>query len=318
MRKRRDRTVEEESGGKKVKKTKGSRYKMKIGLLLISPWLLGLVLFKLGPILASLAISFTDFYFIHPEETQFIGLENYNRLIHDEAAWYVFFQSLALALFTVPFQLILSIGLAKVLSMPRVKGRMLLRTLFFFPSIIPSVAILAMLAGFLDPATGWLNRLIIDPLGLERLNVFFSEAFWQMLFLFNALWAIGPGFLIMLGALQGIPKDIKESARVDGAGPFTRLFTITIPIISPAIFFSLIINLVMAFGGVVLLDRGNRFSGSNSPVDGYITYMLFERFNFGYAASLSWVFFTAVMLLLVVIFSTSKHWVFFPDREEQS
>jgi len=306
-----------DSGEIQFKRRKESQYKKRIGLLLISPWLLGLLIFKLGPILASLVISFTDFYFIHPEETQFIGLENYNRLIHDEAAGYVFFQSLSLAIFTVPFQLILSIGLAKVLSMPRVVGQMLLRTLFFFPSIIPSVAILAVLAGFLDPATGWINRLIIDPLGLERLNVFFSEGFGQLLFLFNALWSIGPGLLIMLGALQGIPRDIKESARVDGAGPFTRLFSITIPIISPAIFFSLIINLVVAFGGVVLLDRGNRFSGSNSPVDGYITYMLFERFRFGYAASLSWVFFVAVMFMLVVIFSTSKRWVFFPDREEQ-
>lgn len=318
MKRRKVRAETGELVGKTLKKKKGSRYKMKTGLLLISPWLLGLLLFKLGPIIASLVISFTDFYFIHPDETQFIGIENYTRLIHDEAAGYVFFQSLALALFTVPFQLILSIGLAKVLSIPRVKGRMLLRTLFFFPSIIPSVAILAMLAGFLDPATGWLNRLIIDPLGLERISVFFSEGFGQLLFLFNALWSIGPGLLIMLGALQAIPKDIQESARVDGAGPFTRLLAITIPIISPAIFFSLIINLVMAFGGVVLLDRGNRFSGSNSPVDGYITYMLFERFDFGYAASLSWVFFTAVMIMLIVIFSTSKHWVFFPDSAEQS
>lgn len=298
------------------KKRSSAAYKKRIGLLLIAPWLVGLVLFKLAPILASLGIAFTDFYFLHPEETAFIGLDNFNRLIHDEAVGYVFFQSLALALFAVPFQLVLSIGLAKLLSMPRVKGRMLLRTLFFFPSIIPSVAILSMQVGFLDPTTGWLNRLVLEPLGLESFNIFYTESFGQVLFLFNALWAIGPGLLIMLGALQGIPEDIKESSRVDGAGPFTRLFTITLPMISPAIFFSLVINLVMAFGGVVLLDRGNRFSGSNSPVDDYITYMLFERFDFGYAASLSWVFFIAVMLMLIFIFNTSKYWVFFPDREE--
>jgi ABC-type sugar transport system permease subunit len=301
---------------KKRKRVKGLRYKRRIGLLLISPWLVGLLIFKLAPILASLVISFTDFYFLHPEETGFIGLENFNRLIHDEAVGYVFFQTVAMVIGTVPFQLFCSIALAKVLSMPRVKGSMMLRTMLFFPSIIPSVAILVLWSGFMDPNTGWLTRLILEPLGLEGFNSLYSQAAMNVFFVINSLWTIGPGLLIMLGALQGIPQDINESARVDGAGPFTRFFSITLPMISPAIFFSLVINLVMAFGGVVLLDRGNRFSGSNSPVDGYITYTMFERFDFGYAASLSWVFFVVVMLFVYFIFSTSKKWVFFPDRED--
>jgi len=239
--------LQKDLGEIKNKKWHGPWYKKRIGLLLISPWLLGLLLFKLGPILASLVISFTNFYLLRPQEISFIGLENYNRLIHDEAVGYVFFQTIAMVIFTVPFQLFFSIVLAKLLSMPRVKGRTILRTLFFFPSIIPSVAILSIVAGFLDPATGWLNRLLIEPFGLDGLNNLYSQAAINLLFAINSLWAIGPGLLIMLGALQGIPKDIHESARVDGAGPFTRFFSLTLPLISPAIFFSQIIFLFRDF-----------------------------------------------------------------------
>jgi multiple sugar transport system permease protein len=284
-------------------------------LLLISPWLIGLFVFKIAPIVASLVISFTDFYMLQPDEINFVGLENFVRLVQDEAVGYVFFQTIAMVIVTVPPQLGISIALARVLSMPNLKGSLFLRTMFFFPSIIPSVAILSVVAGFLDPGSGWLNLLIIEPLGLDGFNNLYRESFMQMLLAINSLWAIGPGLLIILGALQGIPKDIQEAARVDGAGPFTQLFTITLPMISPAIFFSLVINLVMAFGGVLLLDRGNRFSGSNSPVDGYITYMMFDRFDLGYAASLAWVFFIMIMVFIYFIFKTSDKWVFFPDRE---
>ena len=288
----------------------------RIGLLLISPWLVGVALFKLVPILASMAIAFTDFYLLTPDEINFIGLENFRKLFQDETVGFVFFQSVAMVLYAIPFQLILTIGLAKLLSSPRIKGSNILRTLFFFPSIIPSVAILSVMMGFLNPTTGWVNRLFFEPLGMETFNIFYDQAAGQILFIFNALWSIGPGLLIILGALQGVPNDIHESARVDGAGPFTRFFSLTLPMISPAILFSLVINLVMAFGGVILLDRGNRFSGSISPVDGYISYQIFERFNLGYAASLAWLFFVLIMAFIYLIFRTSNKWVFFPDREE--
>ena len=302
-------------GIKGTSKNNRLRYDRRIGLLLISPWLIGVIVFKLAPILASLYIAFTDFYLLTPDEINFIGLENFQKMVGDPAVGYVFFETIAMVISMIPFQLVLTIALAKLLSMSRVKGRKMLRTLFFFPSIIPSVAILAVLIGFLNPTTGWVNRLFFEPLGMENFNIFYDQAAGQILFAFSALWSIGPGLLIILGALQGVPEDIHESARVDGAGPFTRFFALTLPMISPAILFSLVINLVMAFGGVILLDRGNRFSGSISPVDGYITYQIFERFDLGYAASLAWVFFVAIMTFIYLIFKTSNKWVFFPDRE---
>jgi multiple sugar transport system permease protein len=292
------------------------RYKKIYGLLLISPWVIGLLLFKLLPILASLGISFSDFHLLTPEETQFIGLDNYTRMFQDRAVGFVLFETMALVLFTVPLQLFASMGLATLLNSPRLRAKSTLRSLFFFPSIIPSVAVLFMWFGFVDPATGWLNRLILAPLGLTGFNDLYSEGARNLLFGMSSLWSIGPGMLIMLGALQGVPKEINEAARVDGAGPAERFLSVTLPLISPAIFFSLIINMISAFGGVILLDRGNVFSGSVSPYDGYISYIMFDRMEFGYASSLAWVFFLIVMTVTILIFVTSNRWVYFPDRED--
>ncbi|HBY08489.1 MAG TPA: hypothetical protein DEH22_12130 [Chloroflexi bacterium] len=291
------------------------RYDMMFGLLLISPWLIGLILFKLLPILASLVISFTDFFMLTPEETQFVGLGNYFRLFDDAAVGYVFFETIASALSTIPLQMAASIGLAALLSSPRLKANSAFRTLFFIPSIIPSVAIVFMWFGFVDPTTGWLNRLILGPMGLTGFNDVYSEGAINLLFSMSTLWAIGPGMLIMLAALQSLSPEVQEAARVDGAGPFMRFFSITLPLISPAIFFALVINLISVFGGVILLDRGNIFSGSNSPVDGYISQMMFTKMELGYASSLAWVFFILVMVVIIFLFASSKRWVYFPDQD---
>lgn len=291
------------------------RYDRLFGLLLISPWLLGFLLFKLLPILASLGISFTDFYMLAPDETQFIGLANYTRLFQDRAVGYVLFASLGMALFTVPLQIGASILLASVLSSPRLKNKTLLRTLFFLPSIIPSVAVLFMWQGFIDPTTGWLNRLILAPLGLTGFDNVYTEGVRSLLMAINSLWSIGPGMLIILAALQSLPKEVEESARIDGAGPLLRFFSITLPLISPAVFFSLVINLVAAFGGVILLDRGNVFSGSNSPYDALVSEVMFGDFELGYASSLAWLFFLVVMVVIMILFITSRRWVYYPDQE---
>jgi multiple sugar transport system permease protein len=291
------------------------RYDKTFGLLLISPWLVGLLLFKVLPILASLALSFTDFYLLEPGETRFVGLENYSRLLQDEAAGYLLFATLSIAITTIPVQLVASTLLAALLNSSRLKGATYIRTLFFLPSIIPSITIALTWRGFLNPSTGWLTRFFLQPLGLAGFDNLFSDTAVSILFTINALWGIGPGVLIMLGAMQGFSSEILEAARVDGAGPLVRFFRITLPIISPAIFFSLVINLIAIFGGVILLDRGNAFSGSSSPFDGYITYMIFDQWQLGYAASLAWFFFILVMILVVALFISARRWVYYPDRD---
>ena len=290
-----------------------------IGFLFLSPWILGFVLLKLAPIVASLVFSFTDFYMLTPEEISFIGLENYLRVLGDIDAGSSLSGSLGYFLFTVPIQLFAALALAAVFSSNRVRAKSFLRPLFFMPSIIPAGAILFIYLGFVDPGSGWLNRLIMEPLGLPPVPGPFTGMSFSILLGLMALWSIGPGFLIMYGAMQAIPSEIIEAARVDGAGPLARFFYISIPMISPAIFFSLVINLTSAFGGTVLLDRGYLFSVSLSPMEGYINSMMFGKFELGYAAALAWVMFAVTMLITLALFRSANRWVYFPDevnREE--
>jgi multiple sugar transport system permease protein len=212
--------------------------------------------------------------------------------------------------------MVASISLAALLNSARLKASTPFRTLFFLPSIIPSITIAIMWRGFLSPNNGWLSRLFLGPLGLEGFNNVYSDAAVALLITISSLWSIGPGVLIILGAMRGISSEIMEAARVDGAGPLVRFFRITLPLISPAVFFSLVINLIAVFGGVILLDRGNIFSGSSSPFDGYIAYVMFDEWELGYAASLAWFFFIVVMAAVLALFASSRRWVYFPDRDK--
>lgn len=292
-------------------------YTKTTGLLLIAPWLLGFVLLKLLPILASFGISFTDFYMLTPEETGFIGLENYGRLMEDGRLGFLIVATLSRAVNTVPLQVAVSIALAALLSSPRLKAPILVRTLFFLPSIIPAVAITFMFFGFVDPATGWLNRFIMPALGLDGLDDVYNDVVFQIFFTISSLWAIGPGMLIMMAAMQSVSSEIQEAARVDGAGPLVRFFQITLPMTTPAIFFTIVINLIAVFGGVVLLDRGGGFRGG-APFNNYISYWMFDQWDLGYAATVAWFFFVVVMIVVIIIFSTSRRWVYFPDQEASS
>jgi multiple sugar transport system permease protein len=284
-------------------------------LLLITPWLLGLVVFKLAPILGSLVLSFTNFFLLTPQETQFVGLYNYRSIFNDTAIGPVLLQTLLLTLKIIPLQVSLPILVAAMLNHRALRARNLLRALFFVPSILPSVAASYMWRGFVDPDSGWLNRLLLGPLGLTSLNHLSGRGASQTLFIITAIWAIGPSILINLGAMQGIPSELYEAAKVDGAGRLRRFFHITLPLITPAIFFTLILNLTAVFGGAILLDRGHTFNSNASSFDGYIYYILFRTFDLGYASSLAWFFFALTLVLVLVLFASTRHWVFFPEQE---
>lgn len=291
------------------------RQRQFLGLLFISPWLVGLLLFKLAPILASLVLSLTNFYLLTPEAVQFVGLHNYANALNDTTAWSALERTARLALWLVPVQLLGSLLLASLLSGRELRLRGLLRTLFFLPSIIPSVAAGFMFQGFFSQGNGWFTRFILDPLGLDGLIRLSGRGASQPLFIITSLWMLGPGMLIIMGAMQGIASEIFEAAQMDGASPLQSFISITLPLVSPAVFFSLILNLTSVFGGALLLDRGYTFNITQSSYDGYIYFVLFRLFRLGYASSLAWLFFFLVMALVVFLFITSRYWVFFPDRE---
>jgi multiple sugar transport system permease protein len=281
------------------------KYEATVGFLFLLPWILGFLFFKAVPILAALGFSFTNFHMLTPETTRFIGLSNYIEFFKDPAAGSSLFGSISYFLLSVPLEMVVALFLAAVFTSERLRGKRIMRTLFFMPSIIPAIAIYIIISGLIDPNTGWITQLF---------HLSSSTPLYNLFPIILSLWTIGPGFLIMLGAMQAVPKELYEAARVDGAGPINRFVSITIPMCSPAIFFSLIINMISAFGGVALLDRGLAYNQSISPMENYITYQMFSFTNLGYASALAWVMFILVMLVTILLFRSARYWVHFPEE----
>jgi ABC-type sugar transport system permease subunit len=290
----------------KTPKLSRPQQEARIGLLFLSPWLIGFILFKALPILVAFVFALTDFQMLTPEETSFVGLRNYIRFFGDVQAGASLIESLRYFLLTVPFEMIVALVLAAIFTSKRLKSKSTLRTLIFLTSIIPATSIFFIFLGSLEYA----NRLIFRPLNLPPVEGF------GLLVPFMALWSIGPGFLIMYSAMESVSKEIYEAAIVDGAGPLGRFVYITLPMISPAIFFSLIINLTGAFGGAVLLDRGYVLGFSLSPMESYINDTMFTEADLGYASALAWVTFTVMMTITIFLFRSAKRWVYFPEEDE--
>lgn len=285
------------------------------GLWLIAPWLLGFALFKLVPIVATLIISFTNTYLLEPKNYHFVGLDNYADALTDNSTWTALGQTAKVALWIIPLQMLASLGIATLLSNKRLLLKNPVRAFFFLPSLIPSTAFMFMWQGFVNPRSGWLTRLLLGPLGLQRLNIFYGRNAGQALFILGALWTIGPGILILTGSIQSISHELYEAARMDGAGRVRSFLAVTLPLITSAIFFTLILNLTGAFGGALLLDRGYGINNALSSFDNYIHFVLFGKFQLGAASSLAWIFFVLIMLIVILLFWTSRWWVYYPDQE---
>lgn len=281
-----------------------------IGLVFLSPWLLGFILLKCLPILYSFIYSLTNFHMLEPNKIQFIGLANYLLFFSDSQAMTSMVGSIGYYVFTVPVQMILALFMAVLCASERLKGKWFLRPLFFIPSIIPVAAVVSIWLGMVDLKTGWINLLLQKIFGLPP-SYGVGELF--SLTALMSIWSIGPGFLIMLGAIQSVPKEITDAARIDGAGPISRFFFVILPIISPAVFFSLVINITSAFGGTVLLDRGFIFHESLSPMENYITFQMFTGLDLGYACALAWIMFLITMSITIWIFRSARTWVHFPE-----
>ena len=281
------------------------KYEATIGFLFLLPWLLGFLFFKALPILAALGFSFTNFKMIEPEKTHFIGLANYLTFFKDSTAGASLFGSISYFILSVPLEMVVALFLAAVFTSERLRGKRIMRTLFFMPSIIPAIAIFIIISGLIDPTTGWIARIF---------HLSQSVPLYTLFPVILSLWTIGPGFLIILGAMQAVPHELYEAARVDGAGPINRFVSITIPMCSPAIFFSLVINMISSFGGVALLDRGLSYSQSLSPMESYITYQMFSYMNLGYASALAWIMFILVMVITLLLFRSARYWVHFPEE----
>jgi multiple sugar transport system permease protein len=289
-----------------------SRREAAWGWLFISPWIIGFIAFTAIPMGMALYFSLTDFDLRRPDEVQFVGLANYAQILRDPNVIQSLGVTLRFAIITIPATIALSVGLAMLLNSPRLVGRRGFRTLFYMPTQIPLVASTLIWAGVLNAETGWVNGLL-GAVGLQGPD-WLNDSGWVLPSLgIIGLWGIGAMMLIALAGLQAIPSELYDAAKVDGAGAWTTLRRITLPLLTPVLFYSLLISCVgvsQYFIQAYVLKNGQ-------PDDSTLFYnvnLYREAFTFnqlGYASALAWVLFLIVLGLAMLLFWSSSRWVFY-------
>jgi len=282
------------------------------GYLFITPWLLGLIFFVAGPILASLVLSFSKYDILSPP--QFVGFQNYyHAFFKDVLFWPSLARTFFYAVVLVPLGLVGSLLLALLLNQ-RLKGTNIYRTCFFLPSLTPGVALSVLWLWLLQPKLGLVNTLLAN-IGLGGYSWFTDSSTVIPSFILVSLWAgMGGGtMLIFLAGLQGVPVELEDAARVDGAGVWTKFWNVTFPIITPTIFFNLILGIIGALQvftvAFVATNGGPDYGSWFFALQIY--QQSFSYLQLGYGAALAWIFLVIVMILTGVNFALSRGWVFY-------
>ena len=224
--------------------SRATRHNLMYGLIFISPWLVGLVVFVIYPVIASAYYSFTEYSVVKPPE--WVGLDNYRYLFTQDKLFPTALKNTLYFVFIfVPLSTVMSLSLALLLNM-KVKGMAFYRTVFYLPSIVPAIAMSMLWLWILNPQYGLANE-VLRSLGLPTVGWMSSPTWSKPSLIIMSLWAAGGGIVIFLAGLQDIPDHLYEAADLDGAGSLAKIFKITIPLLTPSIFFNFVIDMIGAF-----------------------------------------------------------------------
>lgn len=301
-----------------MKKVKGASYKQDswIGLAYIAPWLIGFLVFTLYPIVASFYLSFTDYDLL--SAPVFTGVQNFQNLMKDREFHKALGVTAKYVILVVPLKLAFSLFVAFILNM-NLKGINFFRTAYYIPSILGSNVAIAILWKFLFSTDGLINQ-VLGVASIAPVSWFGQSNPAMFTIVLLRVWEFGSTMVIFLAALKEVPGELYEAASVDGSGKFRNFFNITIPIITPVIFFNFIMQLIHAFqefNAPYLVTSGGPMKGT------YLLPMLiydntFKYYNMGYASAMSWILFLVIMIFTLITFRSSKYWVFYNDNGGES
>lgn len=278
--------------------------------LFISPWIFGFVVFLLGPMLASVYLSFTDWdSFTDPN---WVGFGNYVKLITEDTVFHkALWNTLYFAFFSVPLGMGIALWLAALLN-KKMKARKIFRTLVYLPHLVPIVAVALIFQMILAPDAGPLNR-VLAMFGVDGPAWLFDSEWVKPAIILLSLWQAGGATVLLLAGMKGIPQEFYEAAEIDGASSLRQFWSITFPQLTPIIFFNLIMGIIGAFqvfAQVYILTQGGPDNASQMLVPLLFT-EAFRNYHMGYASAISWLLFLMVMALTILAFSTSRKWVFY-------
>lgn len=295
--------------GKRQRMSPLRRKEAMFGYIAIMPWLIGFLVFTAGPMIFSAYLVFTEWELLTPP--RWVGLDNIRFLLKDQMFRTTLWNTFMYTVISVPLQLLVAFGVALLLNL-NIRGTNWYRALIFLPSQTPIVAS-AMLWFFIFSPTSGLANAALDVAGIGPQRWLWDVNLVKPALITIAVWAFGGAMIIFLAGLQDIPQSLYEAAELDGASAWSKLFNITIPLLSPTIFFNLVIGLIGAFQvftPVYLMTGGG--PGTSSMMMGLLIYRHgFEEFNMGYASLLAWVLFLIVITLTIIQFTLARRWVYY-------
>ncbi len=285
------------------------------GLLFLSPWIIGFLVFTLIPMVASFVFSFINLEIPQREPLRFVGLANYLTLLRDAQVWKSLQVTLTFLVMALPVGLILGLGLAILINSKSLRGSSFFRTMFYLPAIVPFVAAIYGWNGMLNPETGWVNRVLIW-LGIHNLPAWVNDPNWVYpALIIIGFWGIGGSMIIYLAGLRGVPSELYDAAQVDGAGWWATLTTVTLPMISPVIMYDLTLSLVGLFQYFLVplvVNNGTGAPGGKTMFLNLYLYKQFFAYGFmSYGATIAWLLFVVILIVTVLLFKTQRFWVYY-------
>ncbi|MBN1352604.1 extracellular solute-binding protein [candidate division KSB1 bacterium] len=304
----------------RIKKLSLSRMQMKdlgAGIVCISPWIIGFLVFMLGPIVFSIVMSFTKYNGL--SDAQWIGMKNYADLLLKDPIFWKSFANTAFMFIGIPINMAIGLGIAMLLNM-KVRGVNVYRTIYYLPSIIPFVASTILWVWILHPTNGILN-LLLSYIGIQG-PAWLGDANWtKPSLILMGIWTAGGGMIIWLAGLKGIPQQLYETARVDGANWWHQFRYITIPMLTPYIFFNLIMGIIgtlQIFVQAVIMGAGS--ANQAGPLDSLLFYVFylfnnaFVDFRMGYASAMAWILFFMILILTLIQLKLAPRWVHYEGK----
>ena len=296
-----------------------ARKKLKVPHLFIflcmSPWLFGIIFFTAYPMVTSFYQAFTKFNLI--DKPEWVGLENFHRMFfEDDDFWKALYNTIWISVISIPLRICFALLTAWILTKPK-RGSSIYRTIFFLPSMVPAVAASMVFTYIFNPAYGTINR-GLEALGVDDPPFWFMDPNWSKWgLILLGLWGIGDTMIIYLAGLLDVPKSLYEAASLEGASAWQSFRHVTLPLMTPVIFFSAVTGVIGSFQyftqAYVASGQVNDYSHSMYFYATHIYYSAFKAYEMGYASALAWVLLVITLLCTLVILKTQKRWVHYPN-----
>jgi ABC-type sugar transport system permease subunit len=309
-----------------------AKREFKNGIVFLAPWMFGFLAFVLIPLVATLVFTFTDINIASSSGVtgvQFVGLKNYETLFKDGAVWNArpnstpgsLWVTIRFGLIALPIGILLPLGIAVLMNSKYLIGQNFFRSLFYMPYIIPFVASVFLWGGVLNSENGWINLILQNMFGIPKENLpgWVNDINWVYpAYVIMGIWGIGNAMLTMLAGMQGVPTDLYDAAKVDGANAFQSFWNVTFPMISPVIFYNVVLNIVGLFQYFLVPLVINAGTGNPGGATMFYNLYLYKTFfgnqNMSYGSTLAWLLFMVILVVTILLFWSARYWVYYASE----